>query len=249
MGSSFAAAPAVTEPADDSPWFCGRSRDNYAHQLAKLRGLSLVDVTCSGATTKSILEGGQFLQPAQIDAVTTETELITITVGGNDIDYIGNMMAMGCGDYAPWYLRITSICRIRNVSEMVDSLSKVQKNLIAIVDEVRRRAPRAKVVLLSYPIVLPERGSCERLGIKEDQVSVMRDIGNRLSDVTRAAAEDSGALFLDIMHLTHGHDVCASDPWINGLHPARGLLGAPLHPTLPSMTASAQVLNALLDQL
>lgn len=248
LGSSFASGPAITEAADDSPWFCARSRDNYAHQLARLRGLSLVDVSCGGATTRHILEGGQMLQPAQIEAVTAETELVTVTIGGNDIAYLGNLMAMGCSERTSWFLRKSGACRIRSNEEMEQGLPQVQAQLGAIVDELHRRAPKARVVLVNYQTVLPEQGTCERLGLSEKQIARMRVTAQKLADVTQAAAQQHGALLMDAQGLTRGHDVCAADSWMTGMHPPKGLLGAPLHTTLAGMTAIAQGLNALLAE-
>ena len=51
MGSSFAAGPGITTPDEGTPARCTRSKDNYARQLARRRGLKLTDVSCSGATT------------------------------------------------------------------------------------------------------------------------------------------------------------------------------------------------------
>lgn len=249
MGSSFASGPAITVPAAESPWYCARSNDNYAHQLARLRKLSLVDVSCGGATTHHLLEGGQLLQPAQLDAVTAETALVTVTIGGNDIGYLGNIMALGCDEATPWYIRKLGACRIRSVEEMEQALKGLLSRQTAIVREVRRRAPDARVILVNYQTVLPDSGTCARLGLAEEEVAQMRGIAGKLAEITQAAADASGALLMDAAQLTHGHDVCALDPWINGMHPPDGLLGAPLHPTLEGMAAVAQGLNVLLGEM
>lgn len=246
MGSSFASGPAITKAAENSPWFCARSADNYAHQLARLRGLSLVDVSCGGATTKGILGTGLLMLPPQIEAVTSETELVTITIGGNDVAYTGNMMAMACNEQTPWYVRAIGGCKTRSLQEMEQALPQLFDRLVAIIKEVRRRAPKAQVVLVNYPEILPEQGSCERLGLSEAQAAQMRVIAEKLAEVTYAAAQGQGALLMDASRLSRGHDVCASDTWMNGMYPPNGPLGAPLHPTLASMTAIAQGLNAFL---
>lgn len=248
MGSSFAAGPAITEYADDSPWFCARSKDNYAHQLARLRGLSLVDVSCGGATTDHVLEGGQFLQPAQIDAVTAQTELVTVTIGGNDVRYLANLMAMGCNGRTPWYLHWIGGCTVRSIESIEQRFPRLLDQLVRIIDEVRRRAPKATIVLVNYPSVLPQGGTCERLGINADQVAQMRGIADQLAQVTYAAAEGHGALLMDAERISRGHDVCAPDSWMVGMHPAGGLRAAPLHPTLAGMTAIAQGLDAQLGK-
>jgi hypothetical protein len=57
-----------------------------------------VDVSCSGAVTGNILVHGQHGLPAQIEAVTPDTQLVSILIGGNDIDYVGDLLGLSCRD-------------------------------------------------------------------------------------------------------------------------------------------------------
>ena len=66
MGSSFAAGPSIM-PAEIPTTRCGRSAQNYAHQLASRHNLSLVDVSCGGSTTAHLLGPWNELAP-QLDA-------------------------------------------------------------------------------------------------------------------------------------------------------------------------------------
>ncbi len=95
MGSSFAAGPGITASADQPPNRCTRSADNYAHQLARRRGLTLTDVSCGGATTAHLL-GPWGELPPQLDALRPETRLVTVTIGGNDVGYIGGLIRASC---------------------------------------------------------------------------------------------------------------------------------------------------------
>src|SRR5487761_853701 len=88
MGSSFAAGPGTGERAPGSPRRAGRSTRSYAHLAAAALGLDLHDVTFSGATTADLLGPSAAGQPAQLDAVTGDTRLVTITAGGNDVGYV-----------------------------------------------------------------------------------------------------------------------------------------------------------------
>ena len=88
MGSSFAAGPGLPTRVPGSPRRAGRSSGNYAHLVARALGLDLQDVTYSGATTSDILRPSAGGQPAQLDAVTADTRLVTITAGGNDVGYL-----------------------------------------------------------------------------------------------------------------------------------------------------------------
>jgi len=93
MGSSFGAGPGLTPRAPESPRRAGRSASNYAHLVARALGLDLRDVTYSGATTGDILRTSARGQPAQLDAVTPATRLVTLTGGGNDVvGYLPRLM-------------------------------------------------------------------------------------------------------------------------------------------------------------
>ena len=109
MGSSFAAGPGLTPRAPGSPRRAGRSAGNYAHLVARALGLDLHDVTYSGATTSDILTSSAAGQPAQLDAVTPDTRLVTITAGGNDVGFLPRLTLASL----PWPLRALPRVRAR----------------------------------------------------------------------------------------------------------------------------------------
>ena len=94
MGSSFAAGPGIGRRAPGSPRAAGRSSANYAHQVARRLALDLDDVTFSGATTQDMLAATSAGRPAQIDAVTPATKLVTLT---NKTDEVLNALAAAGG--------------------------------------------------------------------------------------------------------------------------------------------------------
>ena len=90
LGSSFAAGPTL-EPVDDIQAM--RSTRNYPHLLANALGAHLVDLTVSGATTANILHTPQQTMTGrefapQLNGVPFDADLVTITAGGNDIQFI-----------------------------------------------------------------------------------------------------------------------------------------------------------------
>ena len=66
------------------------------HLVAEQLGLDLVDVTFSGATTANVLTERQRGAPAQIEALDGSEEVVTITIGGNDVGYVPLLMAAVC---------------------------------------------------------------------------------------------------------------------------------------------------------
>ena len=95
LGSSMAAGPGIRPSADGAPFRAGRSARNYPHLVAERLGLDLVDVTYSGATTASVLTDPQNGAPPQADALDASEDLVTVTIGGNDVGYVPLLMAAG----------------------------------------------------------------------------------------------------------------------------------------------------------
>jgi hypothetical protein len=95
IGSSFAAGPMLPPAKGGAPARCGQSMNNYPTLLAERFGMILTDRSCSGATTNNVL-GPWGDIPPQINAVTPQTRLVTVTIGGNDLNYIGNLFTATC---------------------------------------------------------------------------------------------------------------------------------------------------------
>ena len=109
MGSSLAAGPGLPSRVPGSPRRAGRSTGNYAHIVARALGLDLHDVTFSGATTSEILGRDAAGRPAQLDTVTKDTALVTITAGGNDVGFVPRLTLASL----PWPLRALPAVRAR----------------------------------------------------------------------------------------------------------------------------------------
>jgi lysophospholipase L1-like esterase len=251
LGSSFASGPGITVRVPGSSYPCGRSVDNYAHQLARKEHLSLVDMTCNGATTENILRHGQFFQPRQIDAVGPATKLVTVTIGGNDVDYMRNMIALHCsrssGDVSGWQ-RMTGLCKPLSPSAIDAEFGPLPANMREIASEVRQRAPHARLIFLTYLSVLPPTGTCARVGLTAEQADRMRGVATRLHEITRAAAKDTGADFVDSGAISADHNACAADPWVNGFVFDMSHGKFAYHPNLAGMTAQAEALDQSLQK-
>lgn len=247
LGSSYASGPGLAPRSPGSPFLCGRSDGNYAHILARKRKLALVDVTCAGATTEHVLRGSQYFQSAQVDAVSADTRLVTMTIGGNDVSYLGNLSALSC-DGRPSLLGLVSGgCEPVADAKVEKAFAGLRAKLEAISAEVHRRAPRARILFVNYLTVLPPTGTCSRLGLTVADADRMRTIAARLAAVTKDAARASDAGLVDLATLSRDHGVCATAPWLNARHPT-GALTAPLHPNTAGMHAAAAAIDASLSR-
>lgn len=239
MGSSFAAAPGVGTPADHPATRCARSAQNYAHLVAARLELTLIDVSCSGATTANIIGPWNELPP-QIEAVTADTKLVTLTIGGNDLSYVGNLMAASCAHTAA----AMNLCpKYRAPGE--ERFDKVKEALHHLISEIRSRAPHARIVLVDYPRVLPEDGACTKTPMSGEQATIALSTAKRLAAITARVAEAEEVELVKASEVTRGHDACAAHPWMNGYLTEQGSkVRVPYHPNGEGMHAVADALVA-----
>jgi lysophospholipase L1-like esterase len=230
MGSSFAAGPGLGQAKPGTPERCARSSLNYPTLLAAELGLVLRDVSCSGATTAHVLGAWDELPP-QIEAVTPETRLVTVTIGGNDVAYVGNLFAASrCGEGAceGW----------REPTEQ--DWARDEANMRAIARQVRERAPDARLVFVDYLSLLPAVGSCATTPLAPERAAILRGVAARLRELTARVAREEGTDLLSAATLSEAHTPCDPEPWSAG---APGTAeGAPWHPNAAGMRAVADAL-------
>jgi lysophospholipase L1-like esterase len=220
----------------ESPKRCGRTENNYAHLVAARMHLDLVDVSCGGATTAHIL-GPWAELPPQIDAVTPDTKLVTVTIGGNDLNYVRNLMTAMCGGVPGMTPPAGPACPAVTWPSESDYRT-LEQRLRQIAQEVRRRAPEARLVFVDYLRILPDSGGCTGVPLGEAQMSAVRETFRRMAEVTKKAAVAEGAMLLPAGQLSEGHDACSGDPWGAG-HPGKP---SDWHPTAAGHAAVAEAL-------
>ena len=233
LGSSFAAGPGVGPITPDTPARCGRGTLNYPNLLAAKLKLSLVDATCSGATTEHVL-GPWNEVPAQIESVTADTRLVTITIGGNDVNFVGNIFAAACEQMSAPDPRCQ---KWREIGE--DVWQGDEERMRRIVRAVRQRAPQARVVFVDYITVLPIRGTCPAVPISDERMKQSRDVAGRLAKLTAKVAHQEGAEVFRFSALSRSHAPCSAQPWSNGLGAPAGD-GIPVHPNRAGHQAAAE---------
>jgi lysophospholipase L1-like esterase len=242
MGSSFAAGPGVGT-SDEPVTRCARSAQNYAHLTEQHLGLKLIDVSCSGAATAHITGPWNELPP-QIDAVTADTALVTMTIGGNDVRYIGNLGAASCRATASDPSACPAI-----VPPDEAAFALLDRSMRATFAAVRARAPKARIIVIDYPRVLPESGACARAPLRADDAALALATAKRLAEITAAAADAEGAEILKASELSRGHDACAADPWMSGYLSQSGTrVPVAYHPNAAGMAAIADALVKKLAQ-
>ncbi|GAA4904676.1 SGNH/GDSL hydrolase family protein [Streptomonospora salina] len=248
LGDSFTAGPFIPPPYGD-PALCLRSRSNYPNRVAEAAGADeFTDASCIGAETGDMAEPqglGLATNPAQLDALTPETTLVTLGVGGNDLGY--SELALTClalaatdPDGAPCRDHYTG----PGGDEIRERLPEVGENVGGVLEAVGRRSPDATVAVVGYLELLPREDGCLQAPFADDDVEYLYGVWAELNAVLEKEAADAGAVFVDTSD--PGHDMCAPSGrrWVEGVFPNRP--AAPVHPNAAGMTeVGDRVLEAL----
>jgi lysophospholipase L1-like esterase len=207
---------------------CQRSSAAYPALWASRQGArSFAFAACSGATTADV-------RASQLGALSAGTDLVTITIGGNDADFVGTVLACRLGSDADCFGKLATASAF--ITGTLPGL------LDATYQAVRGRAPNARLVVLGYPR-LYRTGFC-LLAISDERRSRINAVADTLAAVTAQRAQAAGATFVDARGAFAGHEICSSAPWING---PTWPLGDSYHPNrtghaqgyLPALTAVA----------
>lgn len=233
LGDSYSAGSGVLPLDPDASLLCARSTANYPHVLAARTGARLTDVTCGGAETKDFA-GSQYPGVApQLDALGTDTGLVTMTIGGNDNNtFIGAVLA--CGSAGIVTLGQGHPCQTLYGDTFVKAVDTTTYPAVkAALQAVRAKVPNARVAILGYPWILPATAdpSCfVKLPVASGDVPYLRDLQSHLNSAVQRAAAETGATYVDMSAVSEGHDACAPEGtrWIEPV--LFGTNFVPVHP-------------------
>jgi hypothetical protein len=225
LGDSYSAASGVL-PVDLTAPQCLRSTRDYPKVIAKRTGARLTDVTCGAADTDDFFESQYPGTPPQLDALRADTQLVTMTIGGNDSNvFIETILA--CGSAGVLGLGQGSPCADIYGSKFEDTIrDTTYPSLVRALSAVRARAPRARIAILGYPWIMPAtRGCFEKMPIAAGDVPYVRGIQATLNDAVRRAAAATGATYVNMSSASEGHDACQPigtrwiEPVLQGTNP------------------------------
>ncbi len=242
LGSSMAAGPGIRPRAAGAPRGSGRSARNYAHLVAGERKLDLIDVTFSGATTAHVLAERQRGVPPQIEALDGSEDLVTITIGGNDVGYIPLLMAASL----PGIVRkVPRVAALLNRDAREEALVQVGDSLRAVGAEARRRAQKAQIFFVDYLTMLPPPETAAP-PVSSADAELGRHVAVRLEELTAAAAQSTGCGIVRAGRASRNHHAWSAKPWTVGAVWPLPWRPAPFHPNAAGMAAVASLINAQL---
>lgn len=179
---------------------CQRSSLSYPPLWVRQQGAaSFVFAACAGATTADV-------RSSQLGGLSAATDLVSITIGGNDAGFADTVLACRLGSDADCFGRLDAAAAFirTTLPGLLDSTYRA----------IRERAPGARLVVLGYPR-LYRTGFC-LFAISDERRSRINAVADVLATVTSQRAAAAGATFVDARGPFAGHEICSSAPWING---------------------------------
>ncbi|GAB2843786.1 SGNH/GDSL hydrolase family protein [Actinocorallia aurea] len=245
LGDSYASGPGI--PTQVAPE-CERSDHNYAHQLAaSLDPAVFTDATCGGATTAALTSSQKEGVPPQLDALTTSTDLVTLTIGGNDVGFIDVFTTCALLTFGEWW---GNPCQRWHSPGGVDAIDQkiaaLAPKLDQAVQQIRTRSPHARIVLTGYLRIVPDSGGCwPALPFAAGDVPWLAAKQKALNTMITQRAEANGAIGVDPYAASTGHDACKG-PAVRWTEPSLGG-SSPAHPNTAGMAAMADLIEAALS--
>ena len=230
LGSSFAAGPVL--PKDR----------NYPSLVAERRGARLVDVSSTGATLDNITRTSQKvdenLLPPQISKVPSNADVVTLTAGGNDIEYSRSMIIDSIKVSKPGFKGPDLNKRL--------SFSQLKNRFEETLREIHTAAAGAQIYLVQYLSVF---GSATISGrdtpLSAESIAHFQEQGQLIDRaMSEAAASFPYARVVEIAKVSRGSALgTTTDPVVSGfLTKEQCKDGAmPYHPTEAGMEMVAEV--------
>lgn len=248
LGDSYSAGVGLSPLSDAT---CLRSSSNYAGLLAnKLAIPSLDDVTCGGAKSINLTQPQvtpRGTNPPQLDAVSKDTQLVTLGIGLND-DNLAYSVLYACLPING--KRLPACATYMNAAPTViaDVINKIGDLVGTDLKEIRARAPHARIVLIGYPRLLPDNADCPaQVPVPAQDADRIRATLRAINDTYIQVAKAQKVDYIDMYADSKGHDACSSDPWVNGQYNLTGKAYA-FHPFAAYHDTVADKLYALLKK-
>jgi lysophospholipase L1-like esterase len=208
LGDSYSSGTGTRTYYDSN---CQKSVHAYPYLLRNAHpDWTFVHAACSGATTSSLLSG-------QIGSVTSDTNWVTYTIGGNDAGFADVITECAFPSWA-------SNCNGAIDSAQAFINTTLPGRLDQVNNAIKSRAPNAKVIVLDYPRLFNGTDCNAGTWFSSSEMTRLNQTAGLLRTRISQAAARAGAnfLFRDVIPPFIGHAVCdggggSSTEWIDGL--------------------------------
>jgi lysophospholipase L1-like esterase len=262
LGDSYSSgegAPPFVRPTNTAGNSCHRSSLAWPALVATSTGRPFASFACSGAETAEVVRSDsgrneaerQVAQRERLRKVTAP-ELVTVTIGGNDVGFVKVLRAC--------VIRLRACHKTfgaRGGDVLDQRISSLEQDLPSVYRRIRSAAPTARLLVVGYPRLFTRRPvllNCAALigAISRGEAKYLNAKGAALNGAVRRAASSVGADFIDIEDALTAHELsCSPFRWVHRLTFLRDGVVSPysFHPTARGYRAIARTVEAELRQL
>jgi len=209
LGDSYSSGTGTRNYYDTN---CQKSVTSYPYRIHNARpSWTFVHAACSGAKTGAIINGGQ------TSSLTSATDRVSYTIGGNDAGFASVITECAKPGWAS------------NCNGAIDTAQNYINNTLPgrldqVNNTIKSRSPNAKVVVLDYPRLFNGTDCNGGTWFSGSEMTRLNQTADLLRTRISQAASRAGAnfVFRDVIPPFIGHAVCdggagSSTEWINGL--------------------------------
>ena len=202
LGDSYSSGVGTGAYIDDGS-SCQRSVYAYPSLIAAAKGYALNFRACGGANVPDITSG-------QLSALSTSTNYVTISVGGNDAGFSDVLTECALPAWA-------SDCAgsVQTAQNYINNT--LPASLSTLYASIKSKAPNAKVVTAGYPRLFNGEDCNAGTFFSPDDESRLNATADLINSRISAAASAKGFGFVNPTNAFVGHAICDSPEWINGL--------------------------------
>lgn len=193
LGSSYAAGPGLTT--------------NYPHLIASKLSANLTDRSVSGSLLKDI--------SSQIAGIPSNADIVTLTSGGNDLNYVTGLIA--------------HVAPVQTISE-----EELTGRFTTALDSIHKIAPNATVYLVEYVTMLSTstRPNVD-VPFNATEITKFEAIFSKLKASTEASVKgrEDWVVVVPVSEKSVGHALGSTETrWVNGASVPSGAGGIGWHP-------------------
>lgn len=241
LGDSYASGYGLQPETGYPQPSCWQSSNNYPHQIASQFGFALEDRSCTGAASPNISQDRQPLPdgssaPLQVEALSESTDIVTVTIGGNDAGFFNIASACLALDEQGPVAGEDGAFQSPNCREVYERPEgniltqrieyNVRDGLRRNFAEIAKAAPNADVYVVGYPSVMPDAAHVPANGcfhpvvglegyapdsvpFTNEDIEFIAEIVRDLNRTVKEEATAAGFTFVDTEASSVMHSVCA----------------------------------------
>lgn len=211
LGDSYSAGTGTIPDGEDPAG--QRTDDAYGPEIAESRNYDIEHVAYGGATTENVLEGQDDEGP-QVDALNASTDVVTISIGGNDVGF--SDVAGECGN--PLNSDDDCLERVDEAQAYIED--ELPGRLDAVYSEISTRAPEAEVVVVGYPRLWDQDAADDGNALpdfSDEEREELNATGDLLAVTIGEQARAYDFEYVDPRTTFEGHGVGSDEEYLNGL--------------------------------